>query len=157
MGLDLKSKLLRNEKGTSIVELAIILPLLIILIFGMVEFSVLFYDKAVITNASREGARAAIVFRADPATGNYIPLSLSNIQGVVNTYVSTYLVGFPRTTATVPTYTACPSTPTLGVDDFVVVTVSYDYNFLLLPNFLNFLYSPFTLTATTTMSCENRR
>ena len=123
----------------------------------MVEFAVLFYDKAVITNASREGARAAIVFRADPNTGIYTPLNQSDIQGIVNSYVSNYLIGFPRTTATLPTYTPCPSTPAVGVDDFVVVTVSYNYNFLLLPNFLSFLHSPFTLTATTTMSCENRR
>ncbi len=149
-------KLLKNEKGTSIVEFAIVLPLLIILIFGMVEFAVLFYDKAVITNASREGARAAIVFRADPATGIYTPLSPSDIQGIVNSYVGTYLIGFPRTTATT-TSTPCIVPPTVGIDDFAIVTVNYNYNFLLLPNFLGFLTSPFTLTATTRMSCENRR
>jgi hypothetical protein len=157
MGLELKTKILKNQKGTSIVEFAIILPLLIILIFGMVEFSSLFYNKAVITNASREGARAAIVFRPDPNTGIYTPLSLPEIQIIIDTYVSNYLIGFPKTTATIPTYTACPSTPPVpGVDDFVVVTVSYDYNFLLLPNFLGFLPSPFPLKATTRMSCENR-
>ena len=60
----MSAKIFKSQKGTSIVEFAIILPLLIILIFGMVEYSVLFYDKAVITNASREGARSTVLTRA---------------------------------------------------------------------------------------------
>ena len=42
------------------VEFAIVAPLLFMLIFGMIEFGIMFYDKAVITNASREGVRAYI-------------------------------------------------------------------------------------------------
>ena len=47
------------------VELAIILPILLIVLFGLIEFGFILYDKAVITNASREGARQGIVYRAD--------------------------------------------------------------------------------------------
>jgi Flp pilus assembly protein TadG len=54
-------KLLRSYRGTAIVEFAIILPLLLVLLFGIIEFGIILYDKAVITNASREGARAGIV------------------------------------------------------------------------------------------------
>jgi Flp pilus assembly protein TadG len=42
-----------NESGAALVEFAIVLPLLLVLIFGMIEFSVMLYDKAMITNASR--------------------------------------------------------------------------------------------------------
>ena len=56
----------RNQRGASAVEFALILPILICVLFGIVEFGLLMYDKAVITNASREGARAGIVFSPRP-------------------------------------------------------------------------------------------
>ena len=59
---------LREEKGASLVEFAIILPLLIIVIFGIIEFSILLYDKAVITNAGREGARFGSLFTIIPGS-----------------------------------------------------------------------------------------
>ena len=43
-------------------EFAIVMPLLFVILFGIIEFGILLYDKAMITNASREGARAGIVF-----------------------------------------------------------------------------------------------
>ena len=46
-----------NQDGVAAVEFAIILPFLVILIFGMIEFSLVLYNKAMITNASRVGAR----------------------------------------------------------------------------------------------------
>ena len=57
----------KNQTGASAVEFAIVLPILVLLVFGIIEFSVALYDKAMITNASREGARAAIVFRVPPS------------------------------------------------------------------------------------------
>jgi len=50
----------KNQKGVALVEFAIVLPLLLFLLFGFIEFGVMLYNKQVITNASREGARAAI-------------------------------------------------------------------------------------------------
>jgi len=55
---DMKTK---RQSGQALVELALVLPLLLILAFGIVEFGLLMYNKAVITNASREGARVGIV------------------------------------------------------------------------------------------------
>lgn len=49
-----------NQKGGAIVEFAVILPLLILLICGTVEFGLLLYNKQVVTNASREAVRAGI-------------------------------------------------------------------------------------------------
>ena len=45
-----------NQKGAALIEFAIVLPLLLLLVFGAIEFGLLFYNKQVITNASREGA-----------------------------------------------------------------------------------------------------
>ena len=55
-----------EQKGVAALEFAIILPVLLLLTCGIIEFSVALYDKAMITNASREGARAGIVYAFDP-------------------------------------------------------------------------------------------
>ena len=54
---------IKSENGASAVEFALVMPLLFVLIFGIIEFGIFLYDKAVITNASREGARAGVVAR----------------------------------------------------------------------------------------------
>ena len=51
----------KSEKGASAVELALILPILILLIFGIVEFGIAFNNYITITHAAREGARLAAV------------------------------------------------------------------------------------------------
>jgi Flp pilus assembly protein TadG len=56
----IKSKL-RETKGASMVEFALVLPILILILFGIIEFGILIYNQQVITNASREGARYGIV------------------------------------------------------------------------------------------------
>jgi Flp pilus assembly protein TadG len=53
--------ILQKENGAAAVEFAILLPLLAGLVFGIIEFGLLLYNQQVITNASREGARAAIM------------------------------------------------------------------------------------------------
>ena len=55
--LDIK----KNEKGASAVEFALILPILVLLIFGIVEFGLAFNNYITITHAAREGARLAAV------------------------------------------------------------------------------------------------
>ena len=54
---DLKSKHKnKHPKGQSLVEMALLLPLLLVLIIGALEFGRLFFTHIVITNAAREGA-----------------------------------------------------------------------------------------------------
>ncbi|TQJ51679.1 TadE family protein [Phycicoccus sp. SLBN-51] len=47
----------RRDRGAAAVEMAIVLPMLLLVIGGLVDFGRAFYLQAVITNASREGAR----------------------------------------------------------------------------------------------------
>lgn len=47
----------RKERGAAAVEMAIVLPLLLLIIGGIVDFGRAYYLNSVITNASREGAR----------------------------------------------------------------------------------------------------
>ena len=52
---------IKKQSGAQLVEFAILLPILVVVIFSAIEFGFMLYDQAVITNASREGARAGVV------------------------------------------------------------------------------------------------
>lgn len=126
----------RNNKGASAVEFALILPILVALLFGIIDFGLLIYDKQVITNASREGARAGIVSK--------IPrLSVADITGVVDNYAKNYLVTFGAKTN--PT-TTVPSGSCAAFGQDLIVSVSYDYRFLFV--------TTINITSQTTMKCE---
>jgi uncharacterized protein (UPF0333 family) len=53
-----------KTRGQSLIEFALLLPLLLVLIVSAIEFGRLFYTKIVITNAAREGA---YYYAADPS------------------------------------------------------------------------------------------
>lgn len=51
----------RSRHGQSLVEMAMVLPLLALLTFGLLDFGRAYYFQVSITNAAREGARVAIL------------------------------------------------------------------------------------------------
>lgn len=143
--------MMRSEKGVSAVEFALIAPLLFVLTFGIVEFALLLFDKAVITNASREGARAAVVFHTDgsPLPEGYTPLTIPEIQAVVTNYANNYLINLGQpggndivSTNIEVTYSNDPTNggswgagpPVFEEEWYVMVTVPYTYDFLVFPN-----------------------
>jgi Flp pilus assembly protein TadG len=60
---------LRREDGQALTEFALVLPLLLVLIMGIIQFGFVFKDYIAVTDATRVGARQAAVSRtlADPA------------------------------------------------------------------------------------------
>src|SRR5688500_16912386 len=55
----LMKRLRKPADGNALIEMAIVLPLLLLLIMGMVDFGFLFQRYVVLTNAAVEGARVA--------------------------------------------------------------------------------------------------
>lgn len=53
----------RSSRGVAVVEFAIILPILVTFLVGMVEFGHVWFLQHALTNASREGARVGVVYR----------------------------------------------------------------------------------------------
>jgi Flp pilus assembly protein TadG len=144
-------KRLRCQKGVAAVEFAIILSVLMMIVLGIIEFGLLLYDKQVITNASREGARAGVVV--------VVPrVSDAGIQAVVNNYIATNLISFGSTpTSPVTTIVRVldgEGIPLNNFGDNLTVTVTYNYNFLVLPNFVAGLTGVQTLVATAVMRME---
>jgi hypothetical protein len=52
---------IRSARGAELVEFALVFPLLLLVVLGIVDFGVLFQRLEVITNAAREGARVAVL------------------------------------------------------------------------------------------------
>ena len=66
------SELLRKnrDEGASVVEFAVVLPLLLLLVFGIMEAGWAFAQQVEVRNAAREGARLAVVDFPVPGSGN---------------------------------------------------------------------------------------
>jgi Flp pilus assembly protein TadG len=98
-----------RERGAAAVELAIILPLLLLIVFGIIEFGRGYEVKVQLTGSVREGARA---------------LALGQSQAEVEQAVIDAAPGLnPALTAADISMTPCPGG---GADGNATVTVSYD-------------------------------
>jgi Flp pilus assembly protein TadG len=51
----------RGERGQSLVEFAMVVPILLLLVFAIIDFGRLLMNQVTLTNAVREGARIAAV------------------------------------------------------------------------------------------------
>jgi Flp pilus assembly protein TadG len=51
----------RGERGAELIEFALVLPLLLLVVLGIVDFGFMFQRLEVVTNAAREGARIAVL------------------------------------------------------------------------------------------------
>jgi Flp pilus assembly protein TadG len=152
---------LTSNRGQSIIEFAYVLPLMVIIALGIIEFGVLFYDQAVVTNASREGARAGMTFETDGG-GNYWSETemQAKVEQTVNDYLQGRLVSFgPLGTITILS-TRTNQSPEYDYDAYldetegrVEVVVAYQHTYLAIPNFFGW-GDTINLSATTTMRLE---
>jgi Flp pilus assembly protein TadG len=113
----------QGQKGAAAIEFAVLLPLLALLVFGAIDFGDLFRHKYVLTNAAREGARAAVK-GADQA----------GVELIIKTYISN--AGLNSSRVTVQAVVYVPSPPSIGSKDKVTVTFSpYEFpvTFAILP------------------------
>lgn len=149
----MKTKILiKGQDGTTAVEFAIILNLLILVFFGIIEWGLLVFNQQVITNASREGARAGIVIGLGRTPEQNE--EKSECQTISETEAARYCADHLVTFDTSATALNIEAKPPSGINfgDNLTVHVNYDYGFLVLSN-LGFP-SIITLKATTIMKLE---
>lgn len=92
--------LLRDTRAAALVEFAIIFPVLILLLFAMIDFGRAFFLRNNLVAAVREGARAAAVqMSPDPCSND------ANIIAVTQAYVTN--LGGAAPTVTVTPIGAC--------------------------------------------------
>lgn len=56
----------RNQRGQSMTEFALVLPILVVLLFGVIQFGIVFNNYITLTDAVRAGARKGAVGRRLP-------------------------------------------------------------------------------------------
>ena len=113
--------------GAAVVEFAVVTPIFFLLVMGIVEYGRMVMVQQVITNASRVGARAAVL---DGST-------TANVQSVVDTYHSSASISG----AVVAISPNPPSTAADGTPMTVTVTIGFSQ--------VSWLPSPMYLGSTT--------
>ena len=135
-----------SERGTAVVEFALIAPLLFLLLFGIVDFgrALDYYNQ--LTQLAGQGARAASVNRAPDGTA----LSNSNLY-TIQQQLATKYTGQPELKkGIVVCITHVPS----GPRDTVTVEAKFKFHFLPLIAAAANAFGGLTLTATQTEAAE---
>jgi hypothetical protein len=86
----------RSERGAELIEFALVFPVLLMVVLGIVDFGFMFQRMEVVTNAAREGARIAVL-------PGYVA---ADVRARVQSYM---------TTGGVPTVVS-PANPVVNVD-----------------------------------------
>ncbi len=107
-------RLHRLRAGSAMVEMVFVTPLLLLMLFGVIEFGIAFQRWQVVTNAAREGARAAAV--------RVLDCDDAEVRGVVEAYVSAAGLSPDDVTITVPNTCVPRGTP-------MQVSVVHDFRF----------------------------
>lgn len=111
----------RDERGTAVIEIAIVLPVLILFIWGIFQIGILYQANAGMQHALGQGARfATLCLSPDPCENPTAAVVKTEIEGAV--------FGTKPGTFTVPT-------PTTDGNGRMTLTVNYSQpmNFLFFP------------------------
>lgn len=138
--LTLIKKIKSSKKGQAMVEFALILPILVLLLCGIIDFGWLFGNKLLTTYACREGARYGAV---NATESNYATLIENKVTSVVPTFVSSGM--------TIVSTLSVPSAPEDGD-----ITVNITYTFDLLTPFVSMFIGSqdYTVVSESTMKVE---
>ncbi|MBS1798687.1 MAG: pilus assembly protein [Acidobacteria bacterium] len=133
---------LRRDEGSALVEFSLISFMFIMVLFGVVELSRMVIVYTTIANASRAGARYAIVhgyYRTGAgSTGPSGPGSTTQVETVVKNFAGAGLLDTTRLTITV-SYPGS-GTPLNGPGQPVTVKVTYPYDAIV--PFFSALFGP---------------
>ena len=112
---------LKTDSGAELLELAIALPMLLVVFAAMIDFAVLFQRYQVITNASREGARVGVLPNYD----------IPDVRARITSYLtqSGLTAAFPLPAVTYSTTPVTPGGPTIST---ITVLVQYPHQFIFL-------------------------
>lgn len=128
-----------RDDGVAAVEFALVLPLLLLLVFGIINFGVVLSQQLALNHAVREAARAAVV----ESTGKTLDIT-SEVQNNANT------VALNTSAITVTEPSPCSTT---GYGKDITVKATYDADYLVpmpIPGFP----SSITLTGDASFRCE---
>jgi Flp pilus assembly protein TadG len=115
---------IRDERGASAVEFALVAPLLFLVIFAIIDFGFGFHAWDATQNAAREGGRVAAV-TSNPATIEARVRAASDFLD--QTQMSVTVQCKP---AGGSSFGGCPSSAAWTEGDLVRITVNYNYGYM---------------------------
>ena len=127
----------KTENGQAVVEFAMILPVLLLILFAILQFGLIFNNYIQVTAAAREGARKAAVSRS---------LGTSAAETAATTSAKAAAPGLKQASIGV----TFPNSPSFAQGSDVSVKVTYPYSISL----LGIIVKSGTLSSTTTMRVE---
>jgi len=128
-----------NFPSQSLVEFALLLPILLMFILGVMDFGRMFYTKMVLTNAAREGANYLAYYPEDADAG------------YVETHTSIFEEAESSTVEVVSADVAISGCCTRGLPVEVTVSKTVDLIFDDVLQFLGLLGGPVQLSSTIKM------
>jgi Flp pilus assembly protein TadG len=128
----------QSQKGSVLVEFALILPVFLVLLFGMVSFSVALYNKTVLTMAAREGARAGAIYVANRTNVN----TKNSATTAVTNACQNALISFGTAMTPAVTFNADPIS-----DKQLTVTTTVNYTGL-------YIFQTLSISAQSSMRLE---
>jgi len=135
--------LARCRRGQALVEFALVLPLLMLLILGIVEFGRAWNAKQILTDAAREGARLSVV--GDPTITD-----TSQVNPSIRTIIA--LAGLDSSTVTI----SYPDGFKTGTGNVTSVMVSLPFQFVVLHRLVQLVTSSNgTMVLSTTARMRN--
>ncbi len=140
-----------DQNGQALVEMAFAMFLLVLLVFGIIEFGRALYTKNTLTNLARAGVRAAVVTPAMvPADSSCTSLTCPNTNPVLNVVCASMVNGVNPTQVAVTVTDANGNSPAQK-NDTIDVSVQLTGYQSLLPRLISM---PTTLTGQASMRYE---
>src|SRR5258707_803770 len=123
MNIKMKYHSSRTRKGQGLVEFALVMPILLLILMGVIDFGWMLFNYSQLYNGLRDGLRYASVPGFNSASPQYkdcngIKAEIVNQAGLSGITVGEITVGYDDGNPATP-LTACPATRTGG--DRVVI------------------------------------
>lgn len=139
------TQLARGESGAQVVEFVLIVPVLLILVLGIINFGWVFGQKLSLNQAVREGARKAVVdsSASQPTVAGYVQGATGGLISNPTTSITVATAIQTKTASSPPTFgtpwrsalTCADYTTTEGLGGQLRVTATYQASWLL-PTFI---------------------
>jgi Flp pilus assembly protein TadG len=131
----------RSERGQSAVEFALVIPVMLLFLFGIFQVGIVYFDNESLQTSARDGARAGAIHTGSTAT---------QIKAYVDAAIRANAVGLDKSTTKLVVTSFCsPDPTTCNQGDTIDVTATYPWKIG-----MGFAAKSGTLTTHTTLRME---